>query len=372
MSKGGRVLHADEGRVIVQGRGGELLSVRTEDATLKPGDLALLNGHMATKLWPHPSGEYPDPLSQDRHLHDPKIWQRLKLRAELLQGIRAFFSAHSFLEVETPIAVDSPGTEVHLAATQVVQSTAPGKEPAHRYLITSPEYHMKRLLGAGSPPIFQICKTFRDGERGRHHRPEFTMLEWYRPWSGLSEILSDCEALIRHVSSSDTLMYQGEAISLRPPWPRHTFLGLLKERAGIREPSRLTSDEQLSAFVTHVEPQLGRQRPEFVTEYPIDMASLAQPCPHDRTLAERSELYIAGLELANAFGELVDASEQRKRCEADNMERRELGLPELPIDEAFLNALTQGLPPSGGIALGVDRLAMLICDVPSIDDVLTF
>ena len=137
-------------------------------------------------------------------------------------------------------------------------------------------------------------------------------------------------------------------------------------------PETLSPDEQLEVFVNEVETSLGKERPEIVVDYPIAMASLAQPCAHDPTLAERAELYIAGIELANAFGELVNSEEQRRRCEGDNEERARLGLPELPIDEDFLSALHQGLPPTGGIALGLDRLMMLLCDVTTIDEVVCF
>ncbi|MGB0588971.1 MAG: EF-P lysine aminoacylase EpmA [Myxococcota bacterium] len=331
-----------------------------------------LSSEGMVRTWAHPTGEFPNPLSNDRHLQQPEIWGRLEARARIIGGIRAFFQHHQFLEVETPLVVPSPGTEVHLAPTSVLQSERPGATQVQRYLITSPEYHMKRLLAAGSPPIFQLCKTFRDGERGTHHRPEFTMLEWYRPWATLHTILEDCEDLLKALHPADSLTYRGENIALSGPWPRHPFLRLLSERAGINEPERLNPDEQLTAFVAHVEPRLGRGRPEFVTEYPISMASLARPCPTDPAVAERSELYVAGMEIANAFGELVDADEQRQRCEADNIDRRELGLPELPLDEDFLDSLTQGLPPSGGIALGVDRLIMLLTDSETIDEVICF
>ena len=357
---------------MVQLPGGNLITVEGDASTHKPGDLITLNAGHARPYWPHPAGEFPNPSSPDRRLHAPALWARLAQRADVLQRVRAFFTGEAFLEVETPLVVVSPGTEVHLAPTRVMQQEAPGERAQPRYLITSPEYHMKRLLAAGAPPIFQICKTFRDGERGAHHRPEFTMLEWYRPWSTLSAILDDCEALLMAISPSHQLTYQGQSIDLTPPWPRTPFLTLLRERGGIQNPEKLPVEEQLHAFVSRVERDLGRERPEFVVDYPIQMASLAQPGADDPSLAERAELYIAGLELANAFGELADPDEQRRRCEDDNVERRSLGLPELPLDEDFLSALSEGLPPSGGIALGVDRLVMLLCDAPAIDDILCF
>jgi len=241
-----------------------------------------------------------------------------------------------------------------------------------QYLHTSPEFAMKRVLGEGLCRIYQIGPSYRDEEVGVHHSREFTMLEWYRPWATLRAILQDCEALLTHLVPGESLTYQGQTLALTPPWPRSSFLDLLRDRGGVQSPERLTADEQLAAFVERVERTLGQTHPEFVVDYPISMASLAQPCAHDPSVAERAELYVAGLEIANAFGELVDAGVQRTRCQADNAERREQGLRELPLDEAFLGALNEGMPPSGGIALGVDRLVMLLTDAPKIDDVLAF
>ena len=373
MVRGGRVLHAADGRVVLQAPGGQLLTLDSSNLALRPGDLVELGdaGDM-TRVHVHPTGEYPAEAGPDRRLHLPETWPRLAARARVLGAIRGFFADADFLEVETPTVVRSPGTEVHLAPTSVQQQQAPGVPLEERFLITSPEYHMKRLLAAGAPPIFQLCKTFRDGERGHLHRPEFTMLEWYRPWATLRAILQDCEALLTHLVPGESLTYQGQTLALTPPWPRSSFLDLLRDRGGVQSPERLTADEQLAAFVERVERTLGQTHPEFVVDYPISMASLAQPCAHDPSVAERAELYVAGLEIANAFGELVDAGVQRTRCQADNAERREQGLRELPLDEAFLGALNEGMPPSGGIALGVDRLVMLLTDAPKIDDVLAF
>jgi len=368
-----RVLHAADGSVLLQIPGGQLVTHSADHGGLRPGDLVAIDASGAlARVHAHPTGEYPTGTGPDRALCAPDMWTRLARRAEILGALRAFFVDQGFLEVETPTVVASPGTEVHLAPTTVRQQASPGAAIETRYLITSPEYHMKRMLAAGSPPIFQLCKTFRDGERGGHHRPEFTMLEWYRPWSSLGAILADCEALIRQLAGEPSLTYQGQTVDLTLPWPRHPFLELLRDRGGVSEPERLSPDEQMGAFVDHVDPTLGRDRPEFVVDYPIAMASLAQPCAHDPSVAERAELYVAGLEIANAFGELVDPDIQRARCQADNLERRTRGFPELPLDEAFLGALTDGMPPSGGIALGVDRLVMLLVDAAHIDEVVAF
>lgn len=373
----GRVLYCDRGQLVIQRPGGELISMTVPDgASARAGDLVAVVGTGAAAavevVQRHPNGEYPPAHGADTGLAQPRRWTLLRRRAELLDATRAFFRRRSFLEVETPLVVASAGTEVHLAATRVTQSSAPGHAPAERFLITSPEYHMKRLLAAGSPPIFQVCRVFRDGERGSHHRPEFTMLEWYRPWAGFESLLRDCEELLTELAGGDELVWQGRTIDLSRPFPRLRFLETLRTRGAIVEPERLTTDEQLAAFVDHVEPTLGRERAEFLIDWPIGMASLARPCPHDPSIAERVELFAAGLELGNGFGELTDATEQRRRCEADNAERRALGLPTYPLDEDFLAALEQGMPPSAGIAVGFDRLVMLLADAASIDEVVAF
>ncbi len=353
-------------------------------ARARPGDLVVLapdaregapNPRGPLRVWvsrPHPTGDFPAADSPDRGLLSPDRWRLLRRRAELSDATRAFFRVRGFLEVETPLIVASAGTEVHLAATTVEHTRAPG-EPARRgFLITSPENHMKRLLAAGAPPIFQLCRVFRDGERGSRHRPEFSMLEWYRPWAGFESLLDDCEELLTELAGSPRLSWQGQSLDLARPFERVAFFDALRERGGIVEPERLTTDEQLSAFVDHVEPTLGHGRPQFLVEWPIAMASLARPKPGDPSVAERVELFAAGIELANGFGELTDADEQRRRCLVDNDERRALGLPVYPLDEDFLAALDAGMPPSAGIALGFDRLVMLLADAATIDEVVAF
>jgi lysyl-tRNA synthetase class 2 len=270
--------------------------------------------------------------------------------------------------------VKSPGTETHLDPVSAAVIWEPGGRREAAYLITSPEYAMKRLLAAGAGPIFQLGRVFRDGERGGNHRPEFTMLEWYRPWrdDGYEGLFADCEGLIGTLAERDTLVWKGRRFDLRPPWRRITFFDALKERADIVDPRGLTPEAWLEALVDRVEPTLGEDGPEFLTEWPMALASLARRAPHDPDVAERFELYIGQLELANAFAELTDATEQRARCEADNVERRALGRPELPLDAAFLGALEVGMPPSTGIALGFDRLVMLLTDSATIDAVSAF
>ncbi len=376
----GRVLDVRAPRLTVQvDTRVETLSVDVhcgDAASCRPGDLVEVERDtgVVRRVFAHPTGEFPEPGSDAlRLMRDGGAgWVRLAQRARLLQRTREWFAGAGFLEVDTPLVVPSAGTETHLAAVPALLTEAPGAPPTQRYLVTSPEYHMKRLLAAGAPPIYQIGKVFRDGERGHLHRPEFTMLEWYRPWAGYEAIMADCEAWLRHLAGGDTLTFRGRTIDLTPPWPRISFKQALRERGGVADPDALSPEDQLAVHVDKVEPTLGQTRPELLTEWPIAMASLARPAPHDPSVAERFELFVAGLELGNAFGELTDAAEQRRRCEADNAERRALGRPEYPIDEDFLGALEQGLPPSAGIAVGLDRVLMLLTDAARIDDVLSF
>ncbi len=297
---------------------------------------------------------------------------RLARRSALLQATRAWFAARGFLEVETPLVVPSPGTETHLDPVSVRLSWEPGAPPRDAWLITSPEYAMKRLLAAGAGPIYQLGKVFRDAERGRNHRPEFTMLEWYRPWvqDGYEALFADCESLLVTLAGGTRLSWRGRSFDLQPPWRRLGFFEALETRADLRDPRRLDPDAWLAALVERVEPTLGVDGPEFLVEWPAALASLSRRKAEDPEVAERFELYLGNLELANAFAELTDAAEQRARCEADNAERRALGRPELPLDPRFLGALEAGMPPSAGIALGFDRLAMILSDADDIADVL--
>ena len=291
----------------------------------------------------------------------------LARRDLLYRQIRAFFHARDFVEVETPLVVPSPGLELHLDAFEV---TGAG------WLITSPEYQMKRLLAAGARRIFQICKCFRRGEVGRHHNPEFTMIEWYRGGAGYEAIMDDCEALVaslaRALLGTTTVRAGGHVVDLAPPWERLTVReAFARLGGGEPPPSDTSSDAFFQAFLDRVEPHLGHPKPTLLHEWPASLAALARRKPDHPEVAERFELFIGGLELANGFGELTDPVEQRARFEADLAARRGLGKPLYPIDERFLADLSR-MPPSGGVALGLDRLAMLLLGAPEIRDVLTF
>jgi elongation factor P--(R)-beta-lysine ligase len=294
---------------------------------------------------------------------------RLRERARIVARVRAFFEARDFLEVDTPLVVPSPGLEVHLDAMPVTTSAGT------RYLITSPEYQLKRLLTAGFGPVFQVAKCFRNDEIGARHQPEFTMVEWYRPYAGVEAVMADTEALVADVAtliSGEPVLHTAEGpVDVRPPWTRLTVHEAFARYAGVSLDAVVHDEGRtFELLVTQVEPRLAELGAVLLCDYPISMASLARRSPRDPRVAERFEAYVGGVELCNGFGELTSAREQRARLEHDRDERAARGLAAYPIDERFLAALEDGMPPSGGNALGLDRLVMLALGAPHIEDVL--
>jgi lysyl-tRNA synthetase class 2 len=268
--------------------------------------------------------------------------------------------------------VPSPGLDLHLDAFEV----AGGERGAPRWLITSPEYQMKRLLAEGWERIYQIVACFRRGEVGARHNPEFTMLEWYRSNAGVDAVVEDTEQLVAAVTGG-TVRLGARAIDVRPPLERLTVCDAFARFAGWTEEATLEAaardeDRYFRALVDEVEPALAAlDHGVFLVDYPATQASLARRKPGDARVAERFELYVAGVELCNGFGELVDPVEQRARLVHDQKERQKRGLPVYPIDERFLEALGR-VAPSAGNALGLDRLVALACGTTEIADVLAF
>ncbi|TXL69999.1 EF-P lysine aminoacylase GenX [Vineibacter terrae] len=323
----------------------------------------------------------------------------LAARGRILRALRRWFDDAGFVEVETPALQVSPGMEVHLKAF-ATEIEAPDGRHGRLYLHTSPEFAMKKLLAGGVPLLFQLARVWRNGERSDRHHPEFTMLEWYRAEAGYESLMDDCEALLRAAlaaSGGSLLRWQGatsdparpfERLAVAEAFQRYAGIDLLATapdpqapdaaalargavRAGIRpRPSDTWEDIFFRVMLEHIEPRLGFGRPTILYDYPVSMAALSRPKPGDPRLAERFELYVCGLELANAFGELTDAAVQRRRFEADMAMRRALYGEAYPVDEDFLAALEHGLPPSAGIALGFDRLVMLATGATRIEDVL--
>lgn len=310
----------------------------------------------------------------------------LRLRAQLMGSIRAFFAERDVLEVETPVLSRAAGTELHLQSF-TTQYSGPLAPPDGRlYLHTSPEYPMKRLLAAGSGSIYQISKVFRDGEAGSRHNPEFTLLEWYRTGFDHHQLMEEVEALVVRLLPERLSRHETQRLSYRDAFLRyadidpHTAdaaaLAACARRHGIEMTWDIEQADRnlwLDLLMTHVvETQLGRDCLSFIYDYPADQASLARIRPGEPALAERFELYVQGMELANGFHELADSNDQRRRFERDNVARQARDLPVLPLDENLLAALDCGLPDCAGVALGIDRLVMLAADARRIQEVIAF
>jgi lysyl-tRNA synthetase class 2 len=309
--------------------------------------------------------------------------ETLRERSRLLAEVRAFFAARAVLEVETPVLGQGGSTDVHLASLATQAQTNTGE--SRLWLQTSPEFHMKRLLAAGSGPIFQLAKSFRDGEVGRRHNIEFTMLEWYRPGFSLNQLWEETAALIQrlipHATPVQCYRYRAlfqSCLDVDPfAAPLETLRHLAAQKAQIpedalaREPRDTCLDLLMSAVI---EPTLGQGELSVVVEYPASQAALARR-HHDAEgdwVASRFELYFNGVELANGYDELTDADEQRRRFADDNAARRGLGLPEVDVDERLLAALEHGMPEGAGVALGIDRVIQLALGKNRLEDVLSF
>lgn len=291
--------------------------------------------------------------------------EKLILRARIIQAVRDFFIDHDYIEVETPIRIPAPAPETHIDAV----------ESGDWFLQTSPELCMKQLLAVGFGRIFQICKCFRKGERGRWHLPEMTMLEWYRINSNYLDMMNECETLIsqvaRQINSKSMMIYQGTAIDLAPPWRKISVAEAFRRFASMSMEAALGNDRFDEIMVEAIEPNLGQPHPVFLYDYPLSRGALARAKPQDGRFAERFELYIGGLEICNAFSELTDPIEQRRRFEFERNRRQASGKLVSPLPEKFLTALGE-MPEAAGNALGIDRLVMLFADAQKIDEVVAF
>jgi elongation factor P--(R)-beta-lysine ligase len=310
----------------------------------------------------------------------------LARRTVLTRAVRGFFEGRSYQEVETPYAVRAPGEEVHLRAFATAREHPDGTiEPL--WLHTSPEFAMKRLLVAGAGPIFQFARVWRNGEGSALHAPEFTMLEWYRPGATMDSLIRETVALLRFAlppvvrcRAMTTDLSRFERLTVAEAFSRHVGVdllaigedaGALAAAANVRLRDRETwEDLFFRLLLDRIEPELGRHHPTFLTHWPAAQAALARPDPADPRVAERFELFVCGMELANAFVELTDPVEQRVRFEAERARRHETTGPDWPLDDDFLAALAHGMPASAGIALGFDRLAMIASGADRIGQVL--
>ncbi len=307
---------------------------------------------------------------------------QLQARAALLARARAFFAARGVLEVDTPLIVNAPVSDVHIHSARVELGADAAGETRPYFLHTSPEYAMKRLLAAGSGDIYQICHVARGFECGRVHNPEFTLIEWYRTGFSLGQLMDEVEALVRVLLGRRAGERAAERLSYREVFARELqldpFTAPLCELRRAAAAAGFTAaaagrDEVLELLMgTVIGPRLGAAGLTFIHGYPASQAALARLDPADPGAAERFELYAGGIELANGFHELAAAGEQRARFEADNAERRRRGLPVHALDERLLAALGSGLPDCAGVALGFDRTVMLATAAAQIDEVLAF
>ncbi len=316
----------------------------------------------------------------------------LLVRSRIAAALREFFSARDFIEVETAMLQVSPGNEAHLHAF-ATELIGPDATRSRLYLHTSPEFACKKLLAAGERRLFTFARVFRNREHGALHAPEFTMLEWYRAHESYAALMRDCAEVL--AVTADAAQTKAFAFRNRTADPFATIekvtvaeaflrfanidlLATLDERDALAAAARgrgirVADDDTWSdifsrILVERIEPHLGIGRATILDEYPTVEAALARPSAHDRRVAERFELYMCGVEIANAFGELTDAAEQRRRFEAEMAEKQRVHGERYPIDEDFLAALAQ-MPPASGIALGFDRLVMLATGAPRIDQV---
>jgi lysyl-tRNA synthetase class 2 len=391
----GRVLAFDEGELLLDVDARERRRVAFvsvgEPERPNPGDWVsakVCDGSVVelAVLTPYRKNEpFPSPASEFYRLHTRERIVNLARRSRLLAIIREFFARRDYLEVETPLRVEAPGLEPHLCAVS----------SGDRFLITSPEYQMKRLLVAGLPRIYSLGKCFRDDESGPLHSLEFTMLEWYRAFTDTRSLMAETEALVKQAARAldATPKAFGRPLDLTRPFARLSVAEASAAHAGVEiadGPSAVQLAERMATagfdvdvderyeelfcrlLVERVEPALQQLDAVFLCDFPAPLAALARLHPQNERFADRFELYLGGVELANAFGELTNPEEQRQRLIADQQAKKALGLPVYPLDERFLSALEEGMPPCSGIALGVDRLLMVLTGAASLRDTIAF
>lgn len=332
----------------------------------------------------------------------PELWGRYWVREKVIDAIRAYFKGEGFHEAEVPLLLPTPSTEPFLEVFQTQLIDDQGKRwPA--FLPSSPEFALKKLLCAGSGSVFTITKSFRNGEgRSSRHNPEFTILEWYRTPGDYMEVARDFEGLmlyltrtvpVRSDNQGRSLKYQGKEYGLSSPWEKisvveafekyaeidletmldETKLKIAGKKKGYQVTKQTTWEEIWNQILANeIEPKLGTRGPTILYDYPVSQAALSKKKVGDSRFAERFEVFMAGMELGNCFSELTDWKEQEARCLADLRERKALGKTEFMVDTDFIDALKLGMPETGGIAVGVDRLVALFADVPDIAETMFF
>lgn len=330
-----------------------------------------------------------------RRLRDGRLdWSLFRSRHAMVRFLRDDFDSRGYLEAEAPLLVPCPTLDSNIRSLSVEVSSIDGRRRPF-YLHTSPEYAMKKLMAAGAERLYFLGKVFRDGETTALHNPEFTLLEWYRAGASIADLLDETEDFIRRLAmrltGSASVPYGDRVVDLSGPWPRVRMADLFRASTGADLDPRCGADglrriaSELGVFhnpdddwetlftriyLERMEPGLGFDKPVFLTDYPSGLAMNARLRKDDPRWAERCELFIAGLELANGYTEITDPSEQRRRFESDLEKKRLENGSELPVDRELLEALEAGLPPCAGMALGVDRLVMLLLNREDIADVL--
>lgn len=304
-------------------------------------------------------------------------FEMLLARARLLEKLRKFMNKHGILEVETPILVDAAVSDPHIESFETALQYPGGRHIRKHFLHTSPEYAMKRLLASGSGPIYQICRVFRDNEIGKYHNPEFTMLEWYRPEYDHHQLMDELDELLQvlNFKPAQKKTY-AEVFKEKTDLDPHTTALVELQKTATDYGYTAQGDERsvlLDFIFSHcVCDHLGHECPHMIYDFPVVQSALARIRHSDPPVAERFELFIHGLEIANGFHELCDAGEQKKRFVQDNLQREKSGKPEVFIDEKFIEALKYGLPPCAGVAVGVDRLLMAMHHCTDIREVIAF
>ncbi len=402
----GRVVEVTPPTFLIAGQDGELRLTADGSTLPKCGDIveALVDEAVQpprvlrlNRLVVSPQDPTINPESMFHRLrHDKgRIKRLLLLKSKGLRLIRSFFSSRDFVEWPTPQLVVSPGLEVHLQGFVTHYLDDRGRRQ-RCYLPTSPEFSLKKALCAGMERIYEICRCFRNGgETGPLHQCEFTMLEWYRAYADYRAIMNDVEELGIYLHeglhSENSSAFRSRQINWRPPWPRTSLQEVFDHHCGVNlergvddleyfrtEALRLLGDGAVESrdfnslfyqlFLDFIEPHLGLKKPEILYDYPINMAGLAARKPGRPKFAERFEVYVAGVEIANAFTELNDPVEQEERFKRALEEKRRRGYPEVPTDRQFLKELIYGMPPAAGIALGVERLLMAQTGTEHIED----
>ncbi|MFZ5891333.1 MAG: EF-P lysine aminoacylase EpmA [Myxococcota bacterium] len=372
----GRVVSISAGRLQLADAFAAVL-VMGEFAELAPGDLCVLacrrEGEQlrAERLVNRTPAPLPRGDGELGRFLFGGVGAALRARSQALAALREYFAEQDFIEVETPLRVPAPGVDSNVDALRAEGG----------WLITSPELEMKRLIVAGVPRQFQVARVNRRDEAGVLHEAEFTLLEWYRAFAGQEDVMRDTEELVRRVAlrvrgKLELIAPDGRKIALRGAFERVSVADAFRKYAGVRDVADLSASDEARYFeslVERVEPKLsGFDRPVFLHEYPSTQAALARRIQDRPDYAERFELYVGGVELCNGYGELTDAIEQRERFRKERARRKAERRSVYPLNQRFLNALVEGMPDSGGNALGVDRLIMLALGARSIQDVIAF